>query len=148
MASKQKQSPVTLPVQMLSIKRTYKELVETIGISNSVLSCIVRLQPAPDCQNYRVLIKYKLSDYSPKAWLLDPELQRIEGKLPHHIYGHDQEGHPQLCVYYPGYNECNRQMMISHSFIPWIVTWLNTYEYWLITGKWLYDESPSGSKKG
>ena len=33
-------------------------------------------------------------------------------------------------------------MDIALSFVPWIVTWLNTYEYWLITGEWSYDESP------
>ncbi len=148
MVIKQKQSPVTLPVQMFSIKQTYGDLIETLEIKNGVLSCVMKLRPATDCQIYKIRIRYKLSDYSPKAWLLDPELQRVDGMLPHHIYGYDNEGHPQLCVYYPGYNEWNRQMMISHSFIPWIVTWLNTYEYWLITGKWTYDESPSGSQKG
>ena len=106
------------------------------------------LRPAPDCEEYRILIHYKISDYSPKVWLLSPELQRVNGKRPHHIYDYDYDGHPRLCVYYPGYSEWNQHMLISDSFIPWIITWLNTYEYWLITGQWLYDESPSVSKKG
>ena len=148
MASKPKQAPIALPVQMASMKKTYGDLIESLGIANSTLSCVIKLQPASDCQVYRVRIRYKISDYSPKAWLVDPELQRVNGKLPHHIYGYDKSGHPQLCVYYPRYNEWNRQMLISHSFIPWIITWLNTYEYWLITGEWFFDESPRGSKKG
>jgi len=27
------------------------------------------------------------------------------------------------------------------SFVPWIVTWLSAYEYWQITGEWVYPES-------
>ncbi len=105
------------------------------------------LQPAPDCEVYRILIQYKISDYAPKVWLISPELQRVEGKRPHHIYDFDNSGHPRLCVYYPRFNEWNQAMLISDAFIPWIITWLNTYEYWLITGQWLYDESPSLIKK-
>jgi len=135
-------------MQLISLRQTYGGLIESSGITNSNLTCVIRLQPAPDCSFYKVKINYKVSDYSPKAWLLEPELQKVDGKLPHHIYGHDKDGHPQLCVYYPKYNEWNQQMLLSQSFVPWIITWLNTYEYWLVTGIWLYDESPFGSKKG
>ena len=148
MAIKYKKQRITLALQLLSLRQTYGSLIESSGISNSTLSCVIRLQPAPDCAVYKVKITYKISDYSPKAWLLKPKLQKVDGNLPHHLYGHDKDRHPQLCVYYPGYNEWNQQMFISKAFVPWILTWLNTYEYWLITGEWFYDESPFGSKKG
>ena len=147
-AKHRKVPPVSLASQVLSIKSKYGPLIEFCSISNSRLSCCMSLRPAPDCEEYRILIHYKISDYSPKVWLLSPELQRVNGKRPHHIYDYDYDGHPRLCVYYPGYSEWNQHMLISDSFIPWIITWLNTYEYWLITGQWLYDESPSVSKKG
>ncbi len=134
-------------MQLLALQQTYGSLVESSSLSNSTLSCVIRLKPAADCAVYRVRINYKISDFSPKAWLLEPDLQKVNDKLPHHLYGHDKEGHPQLCVYYPSYNEWNQQMLISQTFVPWVITWLNTYEYWLITGEWDYDESPYGSKK-
>lgn len=38
----------------------------------------------------------------------------------------------------------NQQMYIADSFVPWVCTWLSTYEYWLVTGKWHYDEMFTG----
>ncbi len=35
-------------------------------------------------------------------------------------------------------------MYIADSFVPWVCTWLSTYEYWLVTGKWHYDEMFTG----
>ena len=43
-------------------------------------------------------------------------------------------------LYYPKYKEWNKQMYIANSFVPWVCTWLSTYEYWLVTGNWHYDE--------
>ena len=137
-----------LVVQLFSLKKAYGPLVESSSVSKGVLTCIINLQPAPDCDIYKVKIKYKQGNFSPKVWLLNPKLERVNDKLPHHIYGHDSAGHPQLCVFYPGYNEWNPQMLISQSLVPWIITWLNTYEYWLITGKWIYAESPHLATKG
>lgn len=102
----------------------------------------MRLQPSLESMVYVVKITYKYTDKFPKAWLLDPDLEKVEGKYPHHKYECDNAGHPRLCVYYPAYKEWNSTMDIATSFIPWVVTWLNTYEYWLITGKWIYDELP------
>lgn len=65
----------------------------------------------------------------------------VDGKLPHHIYGVDKFGHYRLCVYDPKRKEWNQQMFIAESFVPWVCTWLNTYEYWVITGVWHYDEA-------
>ena len=40
-----------------------------------------------------------------------------------------------------------QEVEIEDTFVPWISAWLNTYEYWLITGKWHYAESPHGGCK-
>ena len=34
--------------------------------------------------------------------------------------------------------------MLQIRFVPWVCTWLSTYEYWLVTGKWHYDEMFTG----
>lgn len=105
-----------------------------------MLVCVLDIQPSPESQIYRVRITYKISDGAPKAWLIKPDMQKYNGKYPHHKYGKDENGNYQLCVYYPKYKEWNQQMYIADTFIPWVCTWLNTYEYWLVTGEWHYDE--------
>lgn len=102
---------------------------------------------------YRVLIKYTLSDrnedYYPFVWLIDPPMQKRQGEYPRHVYSDyaDSAGHPCLCLFYPGYREWNRNKLISATIVPWISAWLNTYEYWLVTGEWQYPESPHGGVK-
>lgn len=101
----------------------------------------MNLQPSEHSDTYTVKIIYKISDISPKVWLIAPELQKVEGKRPHHIYEVDEQGRCRLCVYDPKLKEWNQQMFIADSFVPWICTWLNIYEYWAITGEWHYDET-------
>lgn len=142
-----KQAPISLVVQKADIERRYDGLVDSCSISKNLLTCYISLQPSNESIKYRIKIAYKISDYAPKAWLVSPELEKKNGKFPHHIYEWDNGNHPRLCVYYPRYREWNPHMLLSTSFIPWIITWLNTYEYWLITGVWNYDESMSTVKK-
>lgn len=141
-----KTKPLSLSAQLLLIRDYYHEILEASEISKGVLKCILRLQPSADCKEYRVLVKYKISDYSPKAWILSPELKTNGDKAPHHLYGYDENGHPLLCVYDPRCKEWNQQMSIAKAFIPWIITWLNTYEYWLITGEWDYPEAGNAER--
>lgn len=120
---------------------TYGDILIANCIKNSTLICILDIQPSSESQRYRVKITYKLSDGSPKAWLLSPELQTYDGKYPHHIYGKGENGKYQLlCVFYPRYKEWTGKMYVAKAFVPWVCTWLNTYEYWLVTGEWHYDE--------
>lgn len=103
----------------------------------------MHLQPSAESIIYTVRIKYSLESY-PQVWLMKPkELATVDGKKPHHIYkqGKSPEGYEKLCVFYPHGHEWNRQMYLAESFIPWIITWLSAYEYWQITGEWLYPES-------
>lgn len=132
----------TLAQQELCLKHTYGDLLESCVVSKGELKCIIRLQPSLESDVYVVKIAYKYTDKYPKVWLLFPKLEKVDNKYPHHKYEWDKAGNPRLCVYYPAYEEWNPTMDITLSFIPWIVTWLNTYEYWLITGQWIYDESP------
>lgn len=136
-----KSQSIPLVQQELKIRNLYGDLIESIHIVKSELICIMNLQPSEHSDMYKVKIAYKISDVSPKVWLLSPELQKVDGKAPHHVYGKDKNGHHQLCVYHPRRKEWNQQMFIAESFIPWVCTWLNTYEYWVITGEWHYDEA-------
>lgn len=135
-----KPKPVTLVQQQIKINQLFYHIVEKLYIENSQLVCIMSLQPSAEAETYTVKITYKLSDIAPKAWLLSPEMQAYKGENPHHVYGKDENGHYQLCVYHPRSREWSQQMYLAETFIPWICSWLNTYEYWLITGEWYYDE--------
>lgn len=127
--------------QKIRIMQIYRDLIDSIEITKSELVCIMRLQPSTQSDVYTVKISYKLSHFSPQVWLLSPEIQKCDGKYPHHVYEKDKYGHYRLCVFDPKRKEWNQQLFIAEAFIPWICTWLNTYEYWLVTGKWHYDEA-------
>ena len=133
--------PLTIANQMLRIQQLYSGIIEAFTVAKSELICVIRLQPSEHSDTYRIKIQYKISDVSPKAWLLSPEMKTYEGKHPHHVYGRDEHGHYQLCVHYYRDKSWNQQMFIAESFILWVCTWLSTYEYWLITGEWYYDEA-------
>ena len=132
--------PISLIKQQIKLQHTYAGLVELNYIEKSMLICVLNIQPSCESQVYKVKITYKLSDGAPKVWLIYPKLQKYDGIYPHHTYGKDEKGNYQLCVYYPKYKEWNQYMYIADAFIPWVCTWLNTYEYWLLTGIWHYDE--------
>lgn len=133
-----KAAALTLTVQLMQLRRIYGSLIVDSTIKDSVLSCTILLTPSTESETYTVLITYKLSDYSPRSWMIKPALELYHGKEPEHIYGFDSKNHPRLCVYDPRSREWNQQMFIANTYVPWIVTWLNTYEYWQITGEWFY----------
>ncbi len=139
--------PLSLIQQRIAIQQNYSGVIESISTDKNVLHCILNLQPSIESCMYKVKLSYRLADGFPKAWLISPALQKVNGKYPHHIYGFDEMQHPRLCVYYPGYREWRNNMSISETFIPWVITWLSTYEYWQITGVWFYDESPVPKKE-
>lgn len=136
-----KLKPISLTQQYYALRRYYPCLIDKIDIKSSKLTCVIRLQPSKNSTIYTVKIVYKLTDFSPRAWLISPELQKYDDEYPHHTFGQDSHGYYELCVYYPKFKEWNRQMFIADSYVPWICTWLNAYEYWLITGEWHYDEA-------
>lgn len=138
---------ISLALQMLDLKSTYPKLIDGISIKNGELCCDMRLQPFSDSDIYRVRIKYKLGE-RPRAWILSPKIEKFNGEYPIHRYGFDASGHIELCVYYPEYNEWDdKHMFLSEAFIPWVVTWLKTYEFWLATGTWNYNEKHPKFKK-
>ena len=145
---KQAVKPITIGEQMMSLRIMYSSLIDKIFAKRSELNCIMRLQPSETSIVYKVKIWFKIGDW-PKVWLLEPkELAQVDGKDPHHIYGFTKRGYVQLCVFYPGKNEWQDSMYLSKTFVPWIITWLSSYEYWQITGQWVYPEARSLKNTG
>lgn len=147
MAKYPKMQPLTLSQQFYGLKSTYRNIL-SCGIIREVLTCIMEIKPSENSDTYQVKIRYQLG-HPPRIWLLDPLMQQRNGEYPKHLYlqNADAAGHQCLCLYYPGYNEWHGNKLLSTTIVPWISAWLNTYEYWLITGEWQYPESPHGGVK-
>lgn len=137
---KQKQKPIPLVLQLTNLKRSFDtSILSQAFIKNSELICLINLKPSEESDTYVVKITCKYGK-KPRAWLISPDMQQVHGKYPHHLFGVNKDGKRELCVCAPDYQEWNNNLWISESFVPWICTWLNAYEFWLITGKWHYDE--------
>lgn len=136
----------SLFTQKWAIDKEYGDRVKHSEVKKGKLIAVLKLQPSHESCEYEVRIEYS-AERSPRAWLLNPPLIKL-GKLePHHLYSPDRQGHPQLCVYHPKSHEWQDEMLIATSFIPWVLTWLNAYEYWICTGEWLYPEVVGTAKK-
>jgi|GEM_PF-164835 len=88
----------------------------------------------PDVWSHEYLVKISFSRNGliPKVKLLNPEIQKREGKYPPHLYSDKS-----LCLYYPKFKEWLPIMPIARTIIPWTMFWLFHYEHWLMTGDWL-----------
>lgn len=129
---------LVLCIQYAEINRMYKNIAKK-QIYKDHFEVIMQIKPSEMSRTYRVKITYKYG-HIPRAILLEPKLEKYKDEYPHHIYGFDKKGHANLCVFKRGVDQWNHETSIAKTFIPWVFTWLNTYEYWLITGKWHYDE--------
>ena len=141
-----KMSPIQRAMwQLTSIRNTYSN-VESSKLTKNGFTCTMNIMPSEHSDTYKVEISYRYG-LCPKVKLISHKLEKRNGKYPHHIFDIDKNGYAQLCVFHRDYDGWSRDMLISESFIPWVSTWLNTYEFWLITGEWHYDEIIDGQEK-
>lgn len=144
---KQKQKPISLALQLADLKRNFdSNVLSKAFIKNSELVCVIKLKPSEESSTYIVKITCKYGK-KPRAWLVSPDMQKVNGKYPHHLFGLPKDGKCELCVCAPKNQDWNNNFWISKSFVPWVCTWLNAYEFWLITGNWHYDEYISTTQK-
>ncbi|MEA2861920.1 MAG: hypothetical protein QOC72_3959 [Methylobacteriaceae bacterium] len=90
-----------------------------------------------------VIEHYSMAWVQPLVEVLSPTLKRRpgnkEGELPHVYWKHrrtEREG-PFLCLFDPEVPEWTAEDYLAETTLPWSALWLNFYEGWLITGKWL-----------
>ena len=131
---------ITPILQWIHVANTYPSLILSHSIKCSELVFTIVLSPSEKSIKYYVEIHFK-NNGIPTAYLVKPKIQKFKGKLPKHLYKVDSSGRRPLCVYDPKAKEWNGSMLISETFIPWVLTWLNAYEFWQLTGKWEYNES-------
>lgn len=139
MAAWTKQKVINLAVQQLALQRQFPDA--KCWINRSELTWEGTLTPSPLTRSYLIQIRYKLSD-SPKVKVLDPQLERRNGRKPDHLYQGDL-----LCLYQPRIGEWDRSKLLSDTIVPWASEWLFHYEIWLATGEWQGGGSPPTAKK-
>ena len=87
------------------------------------------LKPSPLGKEYLTELRYSIGQ-APKVFVLEPKLERKNGKLPHTY----QDG--SLCLYLPVAREWHPGLLLASTIIPWACEWLYHYEIWLLTGAW------------
>ncbi len=91
--------------------------------------------PSPLAARYSIRLEYKLGK-PPKIWVLDPELHdRSEDERIPHVY-HEKGMPPRPCLYLPWGDEWRPHRLLSDTMLPWLLVWLEYYEFWHITGSW------------
>jgi hypothetical protein len=99
---------------------------------SGVLDWRAVVQPTPLSDWYKIKIVYHQDRTTlPRVWVIDPALQRRDGKLPPHLY---REGN--LCLFLPRANEWDSSKPIALTILSWTSLWLYFYELWLATGQW------------
>lgn len=91
-----------------------------------------------------LVIEYRtLTEVQPLIEVLAPELRRQpgneEGELPH-VYWRlpfTKRRGPFLCVFDIEAREWTLSDALSHTIVPFTLHWLQSYEGWLATGRWL-----------
>lgn len=91
-----------------------------------------------------LVVEYqKLIEIQPLVEVLTPELRRQpgneEGDLPHVYWTlpHTKRRGPFLCVFDAEAREWTLSDPLSHTIVPFTLHWLQSYEGWLATKKWL-----------
>jgi hypothetical protein len=79
----------------------------------------------------------------PLVEVVSPKLKELEGNpegpLPHVYWKHPRtkRSGPFLCLFDADAREWTLSDALSRTTVPWTAFWLDYYEAWLATGKWL-----------
>lgn len=90
--------------------------------------------PSELSETYTLKVIYK-QNRTPDVFVVRPTsltLAKGAKKLPH-TYDSEKQ---KLCLYYPGFHEWNKTMLISKTIMHWAIRWLYYYEEWAFSGKW------------
>lgn len=128
MGRKQSKPALSLITQRIGLLGDFPE--STCTVMKGELVWTGFLQPSNLSANYTVRMVYKLGK-RPRVSVLDPTLERYEGKALPHVYTGNV-----LCVYTPWNQEWTEDQRLVDTIIPWTSEWLLHYEFWLITGVW------------
>lgn len=132
-----RQPRMTVAHQAAAMRRVWPDF--DTQVKRSALTSTGVIQPSAITRAYRVQIGYQQGGV-PRAYVLSPKLMRRESApdiaIPH-TYNFTTPGQERPCLYYPRNREWTADMPVATSIMPWLLSWLVDYEYWLATGEWL-----------
>jgi len=119
--------------QLEKIKELFPNM-EVNKIKGNLFEVVIKLKPTPVSKAYDVKIcfdKYSGVD----IYVINEKLEVAANRktLPH-VYSHLEQ---KLCLYSWKKRQWTKEKLISSTIIPWASEWLEFYELWLISGKWL-----------
>ncbi|MEW7280215.1 hypothetical protein ABW636_16615 [Aquimarina sp. 2201CG1-2-11] len=108
--------------------------MKVIKTKGNLFEVVIKLKPTPVSKVYDVKIcfdKYSGVD----IYVINEKLEVASNRktLPH-VYSHIEQ---KLCLYSWKKRQWTKEKLISSTVIPWASEWLEFYELWLISGKWL-----------
>lgn len=125
---RQRSKPLNVAIQRIALLRDYPD--SECSAHRGSLRWKGTLVPTPLSRSYVVEMTYQ-PPKPPRIFVVDPPLERRNGRLPPHRY---REGN--LCLYLPTANEWGSHKSLADTIVPWASEWLMHYELWLIDGKW------------
>ena len=133
-SSKQaKKKGFSVSKQLDKIKEMFPDL-EIIKQKGNYFEVLIKLQPTIISKPYG--IKICLDKFlGVSVFVVNEKLEVAKNrkKLPH-VYSHTEQ---KLCLYSWKKRQWTKEKLISTTIIPWASEWLEFYELWLISGKWL-----------
>ena len=128
MGNKYYNNKISLPVQLVSLKKLFPNSVGEV--KQGVLQWSNYFTPTPMSDKYKIKLTLKEKS-TPKVYVVEPVLNIPEGKRLPHVYPGNR-----LCLYAPHYKQWDANLYLVDTIIPWISEWLFYYELWLVTGEW------------
>ena len=124
---------ITLPVQMMLLKKEYPEAKCSLKNNELVWEGIIK--PSPLSREYNIRILCHGVKQRPVVILYGDNLEGLERKdFPHKFRIDKENKEVKLCLHF--FDEFKFLQPITDTIIPWIQEWLYFYEIWLITDKW------------
>ena len=119
--------------QFEKIKDMFPDL-ETLKLKGTSFEIVIKLQPTTVSKSYDVKICFD-KYLGVSVFVINEKLEvaKNRSKLPH-VWSHTKQ---KLCLYSWKKNQWTKEKLISSTIIPWASEWLEFYELWLISGKWL-----------
>ncbi len=124
-----RRGPLSLAEQLVNLRRLHPTL--KTRVAGALLTADGWIRGNTMTASYHVRVEYR-REYHPRAFILDPPLERRHPKQPvAHTLGPNEP-----CLYTKGHRDWNSRMFIGQTIVPWLMEWLAFYELWRATGRW------------
>ncbi len=118
---------ITAALQYYHLKKTFPKWKHELKMD--IINSIANIKPNPNTKEYKVLFHFQLYK-APSVRVISPKLEKNGDQEVPHLH---RDG--SLCLYFK--QEFDSSMFLVDTIVPWTTLWLEYYEIWKATGKWL-----------